>query len=80
MNKNYIKNNQVKFRENNKNYIIYNLQTRILINLSIELFEFWKNIENIEKYLEEKKISNTSVDNIIETLLFYNLIKEEKRR
>ena len=80
MNKNYIKNNQVKFRENNKNYIIYNLQTRILINLSIELFEFGKNIENIEKYLEEKKISNTSVDNIIETLLFYNLIKEEKRR
>ena len=77
MNKNYIKNNQVKFRENNKNYIIYNLQTRILINLSIELFEFWK---NIEKYLQEKKISNTSVDNIIETLLFYNLIKEEKRR
>lgn len=56
MNKNYIKNNQVKFRENNKNYIIYNLQTRILINLSIELFEFWKNIENIEKYLEEKNI------------------------
>ena len=80
MNKNYIKNNQVKFRENNKNYIIYNLQTRILINLSIELFEFWKNIENIEKYLEEKKISNASVDNIIETLLFYNLIKDEKRR
>lgn len=76
MNQKYKKNRDVKFRKNTNGYTIYSLKTRMLVNLNEELFLFWNNIEDIEKYLLSKKISNSSFQNIIQTLLFYNLIEK----
>lgn len=75
----YRRNEKILHRKEGDKFLLFNPYERYYIYLSPDIFDFWINMEFMESYLKNKKLSQSSFQVLISRLLKDHLIFEVKK-